>query len=70
MYVHFVFLRLATLLVGHGGIHAASVFEHCNASLTLIVHLCREVHAVNLDVSIFVRTKEEEQRAVILFFMG
>lgn len=50
-----IFLRLATLLVGHNMIH-----------MNLIVNFCHDFHATNMDTPLFICTKEEQQ-AVICF---
>jgi hypothetical protein len=61
------FLQLTTLLVGHDVMHVVSLFFywHCDAGLTLIVHLFHEFCAVNMDILLFICTKE--QQVVICF---
>jgi hypothetical protein len=42
---------------------------HCGAGVTVEVHFCHEFCAINMDVLLFICSKEE-QRAVMQVFMG
>ena len=46
--------------------HGLLLPYHCGAGVTLIVHFCHEVSAINTDTTNLICTKEE-QRAVIQF---
>jgi hypothetical protein len=46
--------------------HGLLLSYHCGAGVTLIVHFCHELFAINMDTPNFICTKEA-QRAVIYF---